>query len=420
VTQSLSGVRVLDFSRLVAGGIVGMLMADFGADVVKVEQPGVGDPLRSWTTRGEPFWWKVYARNKRLITLNLKAAEGRALLQQLVPRFDVMIESFVPGTLEGLDLGWPMLQTWHPGLVLLRISGWGQTGPDSQRPGFGTLVEAASGFAAMNGEPDGPPIVPSFPLADTAAGLYATNAVMFALYHRATHGGAGQVIDVSLFESLFSVLGPLPAEYAAFGLERWPARLLSHQRRWMDCGERIDTEDGRAISSQLWPRASARRSAFCTQRGPRGACGGTRRRDREGDWIADGCRERHDHRCQSPDVHPSTNRGSDRAPPSLAVAPTDGRRARRFVNRSHAQRRAASLGNTRSDSVGRRRVGQRQRGGVPRSGSQSRRPRRAPLGGGHMTIADCRLQIADCRLQIADCGVQIADCGVQVGGGNDK
>jgi crotonobetainyl-CoA:carnitine CoA-transferase CaiB-like acyl-CoA transferase len=220
VTQSLSGVRVLDFSRLVAGGIVGMLMADFGADVVKVEQPGVGDPLRSWTTRGEPFWWKVYARNKRLITLNLKAAEGRALLQQLLPRFDVMIESFVPGTLEGLDLGWPVLQTWHPGLVLLRISGWGQTGPDSQRPGFGTLVEAASGFAAMNGEPDGPPIVPSFPLADTAAGLYATNAVMFALYHRATHGGAGQVIDVSLFESLFSVLGPLPAEYAAFGLER--------------------------------------------------------------------------------------------------------------------------------------------------------------------------------------------------------
>src|SRR6185295_1687260 len=135
------GVRVLDFSRLVAGGIVGMLMADFGADVVKVEQPRVGDPLRSWTTRGEPFWWKVYARNKRLITLNLKAADGRALLQQLLPRFDVMIESFVPGTLEGLDLGWPVLETWHPGLVLLRISGWGQTGPDSQRPGFGTLVE---------------------------------------------------------------------------------------------------------------------------------------------------------------------------------------------------------------------------------------------------------------------------------------
>ena len=181
---------------------------------------GPGDPLRQWTTGGEPFWWKVYARNKRLITLNLKAPEGHALLEQLVPRFDVMLESFVPGTLERMGLGWDVLSKWHPGLILLRISGWGQDGPGSARPGFGTLVEAASGFAAMNGEPDGAPIVPSFPLADMTAGLYACNAVMFALYHRATSGGAGQVIDVSLFESLFSLLGPLPAEYSALGRER--------------------------------------------------------------------------------------------------------------------------------------------------------------------------------------------------------
>jgi crotonobetainyl-CoA:carnitine CoA-transferase CaiB-like acyl-CoA transferase len=220
VADALAGIRILDFSRLVAGGIAGMLFADFGADVVKVEVPGAGDPMRQWTSGGRPFWWNVYARNKRLVTLNLKQPEGRDLLRRLLPRFDVMIESFVPGTLESLDLGWDVLKAWHPGLILLRISGWGQTGPDSQRPGFGTLVEAASGFAAMNGEPDGPPIVPSFPLADSTAGLYAANAVMFALYHQAKNGGEGQQIDVSLFESLFSLLGPLPAEYAAFGIQR--------------------------------------------------------------------------------------------------------------------------------------------------------------------------------------------------------
>jgi len=215
--KPLSGVRVLDLSRMIAGGVAGMLFADFGADVVKMEQPGTGDPLRQWTAEGQPFWWKVYARNKRYITLNLKSAEGRSLLQQLIPRFDVVLESFVPGTLEKLGLGPDVLHAWHPGLIVVRISGWGQTGPASQRPGFGTLVEAASGFAAMNGEPDGAPIVPAFPLADMSSALYAVNAAMFALYHRDVHHGSGQVIDVSLFESLFSLLGPLPAEYQALG-----------------------------------------------------------------------------------------------------------------------------------------------------------------------------------------------------------
>jgi formyl-CoA transferase len=205
---------------MVAGGLAGMLLADFGADVVKVEQPGTGDPLRQWSTEGETFWWKVYARNKRFITLNLKSVEGKALLQRLVPKFDVMIESFVPGTLERLGLGWDVLKAWHPDLILARISGWGQTGPARERPGFGTLVEAASGFAAMNGEPGRPPILPSFPIADMASGLYASNAIMFALYHQKVNGGGGQVIDIALFESLFSLLGPLAAEYAALGTER--------------------------------------------------------------------------------------------------------------------------------------------------------------------------------------------------------
>lgn len=218
--KPLEGIRVLDISRMVAGGVAGMLLADFGGEVVKVEQPGAGDPLRQWTSGGQSLWWKVYARNKRFITLNLKAAEGRDLLLQMLPQYDVLMESFVPGTLERLGLDWETLRARHPRLILLRISGWGQTGPESRRPGFGTLVEAASGFADMNGEPGGAPIVPGFPLADSVSALYATNAIMFALYHRDVHGAAGQVIDVSLFESLFSLLGPLPAEYAALGTVR--------------------------------------------------------------------------------------------------------------------------------------------------------------------------------------------------------
>ncbi len=219
-TRSLQGVRVLDLSRMIAGGVAGMLLADFGADVVKVEQPGKGDPLRQWTAEGRDLWWQVYARNKRFITVNLKAPEGLDLVRRLVPRFDVVMESFVPGTLERLGLGWNVLRTWHPGLILVRLSGWGQDGPGSERPGFGTLVEAASGFAAMNGEPGGAPIVPGFPLADMSAALYAANAIMFALYHRDVHGGEGQCVDVSLFESLFSLLGPLAAEYSALGRVR--------------------------------------------------------------------------------------------------------------------------------------------------------------------------------------------------------
>ena len=222
-----------------------MLLADFGADVVKVEQPGVGDPLRQWTSSGQPYWWKVYGRNKRYITLDLKSAEGKDLLKQLVPRFDVVMESFVPGTLERMGLGWEQLREWNPRLILVRISGWGQSGPAAARPGFGTLIEAASGFAAMNGEPDGAPIVPSFPLADMASALYASNAVMFALYDRDAHGNAGQVIDIALFDSLFSLLGPLPAEYAAFGRVRERTGSRSRNAGPRGC---YRTKDGRWLA----------------------------------------------------------------------------------------------------------------------------------------------------------------------------
>lgn len=243
--KPLQGVRVLDLSRMVAGGVAGMLLADFGADVIKVEQPGTGDPLRQWTTDGHSLWWRVYGRNKRYITLNLKDPQGRELLRRLVPRFDVVVESFVPGALERLGLGWDVLSGWNPRVILARISGWGQTGPLSQQPGFGTLIEAASGLAAMNGEPGGGPIVPSFPLADMTSALYTVNAIMFALYHRDVHGGPGQVIDVALFESLFSLLGPLAAEYAALGRVRERNGSRSKNSSPRGC---YRTSDGRFIA----------------------------------------------------------------------------------------------------------------------------------------------------------------------------
>jgi crotonobetainyl-CoA:carnitine CoA-transferase CaiB-like acyl-CoA transferase len=222
-----------------------MLLADFGADVVKVEHPSQGDPLRQWTADGVPFWWQVYARNKRFVTLDLKSSEGREMLRRLVPKFDVLIESFVPGALEAMGYDWPTLSSWNPRLILARISGWGQTGPGRNRPGFGTLVEAASGFAAMNGETDGPPIVPAYPMADMAAGLYTANAIMFALYNRDVRGGLGQIIDVSLFESLFSLLGPLPAEYAALGRVRTRQGSRSTNSAPRGC---FETSDGRWIA----------------------------------------------------------------------------------------------------------------------------------------------------------------------------
>lgn len=243
--NALEGIRVLDLSRMVAGGMTGMLLADFGADVVKLERPGIGDPLRQWTTGGHSLWWKVYGRNKRCITLDLQSAEGKKLFFQMLPNFDVLMESFVPGTMERLDFGWDDLRAVHPNLIMLRISGWGRGGPDSERPGFGSLVEAGSGLAAMTGEPDRPPILPAAPLADMVSGLYAANAIAFALYHRDAHGGAGQVIDVSLFESIFSVLGPTAAEFATAGKVRTRTASQSTNSAPRGCYE---TRDGKWIA----------------------------------------------------------------------------------------------------------------------------------------------------------------------------
>lgn len=156
--RPLEDLQVLDLSRLVAGGMLTTILADFGAEVVKVEQPRTGDPLRAWTKQGDPLWWKVYARNKKSITLNLADSRGQALCRRLAQQSDLLVESFVPGTLERWNLGPEALLDDNPNLVIVRVSGWGQQGPYADRPGFGTLVEAASGFAALTGFPDRPPV----------------------------------------------------------------------------------------------------------------------------------------------------------------------------------------------------------------------------------------------------------------------
>lgn len=204
----LEGVRVLDFSRLVAGNMLSLQLADFGAEVVKVETPGRGDTLRDWREAGISVHWKVYARNKKSITLNLKAPEAPGIIADLAGQFDVMIESFRFGYLERLGVGPEALLRHNPRLVLVRVSGFGQTGPYRKRPGFGTLVEAMSGFASRNGFPDREPVLPPLALADMVAGLYGAMATVIAVRHVEVNGGRGQVIDLSLLESIFSILGP--------------------------------------------------------------------------------------------------------------------------------------------------------------------------------------------------------------------
>jgi crotonobetainyl-CoA:carnitine CoA-transferase CaiB-like acyl-CoA transferase len=214
MSGALAELRVIDCSRLIAGGVLATVLADHGADVIKVESPRGGDPLRTWLSERGELWWKVYARGKRSITLNLAQPRGQQLLKRLVRDADVLIENFLPGTFERWGLGWDVLRAENPRLVFARVSGWGQDGPYRDRPGFGTMVEAMSGFAHTTGEPDGPPTLPSFPMADMIAALAGSSAVLAALRHRDQVSGRGQVVDISLYEPLLSVLGPDAAGYA--------------------------------------------------------------------------------------------------------------------------------------------------------------------------------------------------------------
>ena len=215
----IEGLRVIDSSTVIAGPTIGMLMGDFGADVIKVEHPR-GDPLRNtgYQKDGVGLWFKMANRNKRGITLNFNTPRGQELFKSLVRTADVVIENFRTGTMEKWGLGWEDLRSINPKLVMVRVTGFGQTGPYKNRPGFGTIAEAFSGFASMTGEADGPPTLPNFGLADGIAAAYGTFATMFALYHRDAKGGSGQYIDLSIYEPLFQVLGPQPLQFDQLGI----------------------------------------------------------------------------------------------------------------------------------------------------------------------------------------------------------
>ncbi|MCH2549001.1 MAG: CoA transferase [Alphaproteobacteria bacterium] len=209
--QPLQGLKVIECATVIAAPLCGRMLADFGAEVIHIEHPEKGDDLRhfGFTDKGVNPWWKYYSRNKKLITLNISKPQGRRILLRLIEDADVLIENFRPGRLEEWNIHYDQLAKINPRLIMVRVSGFGQTGPYSNQPGFGTLIEAMSGFAHLTGDPEGPPVLPQFALADSFAGCYATMATMFAIYYRDIVGtGKGQIIDVSLWESLFSMLGP--------------------------------------------------------------------------------------------------------------------------------------------------------------------------------------------------------------------
>jgi crotonobetainyl-CoA:carnitine CoA-transferase CaiB-like acyl-CoA transferase len=214
----LTGLRVLDLATLFAGPLAATMLGDFGAEVIKIEHPTKPDPSRGHgpSKNGVGLWWKLLGRNKRTITLDLSTPGGRTTLLSLAATADVVIENFRPGTLEKWDLGWEELSAANPRLVLTRVTGFGQFGPYAHRPGFGTLAEAMSGFAAITGEPDAPPTLPPFGLADSIAGLATAYAVMTALAAR-DRTGEGQVVDMAIIEPILTVLGPQPTWYDQLG-----------------------------------------------------------------------------------------------------------------------------------------------------------------------------------------------------------
>ena len=214
----LSDLLVVDLSRLVSGNILTHVLADLGAEVLKIESPGKGDDLRAWRRGGVSTYWLAYCRNKQSVALNLREADDLQALKDLLSRADVLVENFRPGVLEKMGLSRAQLQTINPKLVVMRISGWGQTGLFAGKPGFGSLIEAFSGFAAMNGFADRPPVLPPFALADTVAGLYgAAIANALVLKQRRCAQPEVQEVDLSLFEPLFAMLGPQAAEYTVTG-----------------------------------------------------------------------------------------------------------------------------------------------------------------------------------------------------------
>lgn len=253
----MRGVRILDAATLFAGPLAAMLLGDFGADVIKIEHPR-GDPVRNHghSKEGINLWWKMLARNKRNVSLNLSLAQGQKLMLRLAETADVLIEGFRPGTLERWNLDPGRLMERNPKLIIARVTGFGQSGPYSRRPGFGTLAESMSGFAAITGEPDGPPTLPPFGLADGIAALSCANAIQMALYNRDVHGGGGQVIDLAIVEPILTLLGPQPIWYDQLGVvqERVGNRSVNNAPR-----NTYRTLDGRWVAVSTSAQAIAER-----------------------------------------------------------------------------------------------------------------------------------------------------------------
>ncbi|MET0983735.1 MAG: CaiB/BaiF CoA-transferase family protein [Telluria sp.] len=223
--QILSGIRILELGQLIAGPFAAKTLADFGAEVIKVETPGDGDPLRKWRMlhQGTSVWWQAQSRNKQSICIDLRTLEGQQLVRTLAESADVLIENFRPGTMEKWGLGWEDLHRINPRLIMLRVSGYGQDGPKRDEPGFAAIAEAMGGMRYITGEPGRVPVRAGVSLGDTLAGLHGALGVLLALYQRDAKGGTGQMVDVALYESVFNLTESLLPEYSAFGEVRKPA-----------------------------------------------------------------------------------------------------------------------------------------------------------------------------------------------------
>ncbi|SMF98041.1 CaiB/BaiF CoA transferase family protein [Burkholderia singularis] len=221
----LAGVKVLELGTLIAGPFAARLFAEFGAQVIKIEDPDGGDPLRKWRklypeAGGTSLWWAVQARNKKSVTVNLKSDDGKEIVRRLARDADVVIENFRPGLLEKLGLGYDVLAAENPGLVMVRLSGYGQTGPYRDRPGFGSIAESMGGLRHITGYPDRPPPRIGISIGDSIAALHGVIGALMALHHRHVNGGAGQVVDVALYEAVFNMMESVVPEYGVYGLVR--------------------------------------------------------------------------------------------------------------------------------------------------------------------------------------------------------
>ena len=221
----LTGLRVIELGQLIAGPFASKILAEFGADVIKVEPPSGGDPLRGWRLihEGTSVWWAAHARNKRSLTLDLRTPEGQEIIRQLASDADILIENFRPGAMEKWGLGFKDLHAINPKLIMLRVSGYGQSGPYRDRPGFGVIGEAMGGLRYLSGEPGRPPVRVGVSIGDTLSGLHGVIGVMMALRHREQQGGLGQEVDVALYESVFNMMESLLPEYSKFGAVRQPS-----------------------------------------------------------------------------------------------------------------------------------------------------------------------------------------------------